>query len=490
MRKMVVRFMAVIMTAVLFVPAGAREIEAEAAVRAVSVAGGTAHGLAAWSDGTVTGWGYNKFGQVGDGTTIDQYIPRKISGLTDIVQVAAGANNSFALSAAGEVWGWGSTYGTYTSLDPLSPVQRTRPFKLEGLQNVVSIVTNSYTGLAIKKDGTATMWYPSFESADNSPMRMIVRYLPLPGVSRIKSAVIAGNDALFLTGDGAVKQLSIYNSVYGRVRWASDPLTVNTLADSGIRQIAASGDNDAFLLRTDGQVLRWNRTLQTPSAVSGLGSSYKLQTGSNKLFVVKMNGTLWQWNYNAGGAAKPFQIPNAQSITEVWGTTGTFGFAQRKDGTLLGWGEGFYGGLATGSGTVTNDNTIAAVPVQQPLQYSVNGQAVDFYGTSAVVGGKLYVPYTSVFKALGVKANMSLSNPDPKYNNYRFTVWSFVYGDTTVHIKTTDPAQLFINGKKSGQAVTLHNYSDTTLFPLQQLAELLGIRVNWNPATGEVRLEG
>lgn len=85
---------------------------------------------------------------------------------------------------------------------------------------------------------------------------------------------------------------------------------------------------------------------------------------------------------------------------------------------------------------------------------------------------------------------MSQSNPDPKYNNNRFTVWSFVYGDTTVHIKTTDPAQLFINGKKSAQAVKLHRYSDTTLFPLQQLSDLLGIRLDWNQATGEVRLGG
>lgn len=490
MRKTLVRLMAIIITAVLIVPAGIQEAEAASAVRPVSVAGGYGHGLAAWSDGTVTGWGYNKFGQVGDGTTIDQYIPRKLSGLASIVQVAAGTNNSFALSETGEVWGWGSTYGAYLGNNPLSPVQRSGPAKLEGLQDVASIVTNGYTGLAVKKDGTATMWYPSYESAENSPMQMVVRYLPLSGVSGIQSAVIAGNDALFLTADGAVKQLSIYNSVYGRVRWASDPLTVNTLATSGVRQIAASGDNDAFLLRTDGQVLRWNRTLQTPSPVSGLGSAYKLQTGSNKLFIVRSNGTLWQWDYNAGGAVKPFQIKNAQSITGVWGTTGTFGFAQRKDGTLLGWGEGYYGGLAAGSGTVTDDATIAAVPVQPPLQYSVNGQAVDFYGTSAVTGGKLYVPYTSVFKALGVKANMSQSNPDPKYNNNRFTVWSFVYGETTVHIKTTDPAQLFINGKKSGQTVNLLKYSDTTLFPLQQLSELLGIRLDWNQATGEVRLGG
>ncbi|WP_052421308.1 RCC1 domain-containing protein [Paenibacillus sp. FSL R7-0273] len=256
LRTIPVRLMAILMAVILMVPAAGGEAGAEAAVRPVSVSGGNAHGLAVWSDGTVTGWGYNKSGQVGDGTTIDQYVPRQISGLSGIVQVAAGSNASFALDAAGEVWGWGQTYGSYISYDPSAPVQKSGPRKLEGLQNVGSIVTNGYTGLAVKKDGTATLWYPSFDQ----PSEMSVRYLPLPGVTGIKSAVIAGNDALFLTEAGAVKQLSIYNTVYGRVRWASDPVTVHTLTGSGIKQIAASGDN-AFLLDTSGRVLRWNRSL-------------------------------------------------------------------------------------------------------------------------------------------------------------------------------------------------------------------------------------
>ncbi|WP_084146818.1 hypothetical protein [Paenibacillus wynnii] len=459
-RKGFLQLLIFIMVALILVPAGGGKAVA-ADVRPISLSGGYAHGLSAWSDGTVTGWGYNKYGQVGDGTAIDQYVPRKIAGLTDIVQVAAGSSSSFALNSAGEVWGWGQNYSLYINNDPLLPYQkRSGPTKLEGLQNVASIITNGYTGLAIKKDGTVTMWYPSFDQTDN--VLMTVRYLPLTGISGIRSAVIAGNDALFLTDSGGVKQLSIYNSVYGRVRWASDPVSVNSLAASGIKQIAASGDN-AFLLRTDGQVLRWNRTLKTPSTVAGLGSAYSLQTGYNKLFLVRGNGTLWQWDYNAGALAKPYQIKDAQSITNVWGSTGSFGFAQRKDGTLLGWGAGFYSGLALGSGTVTNDASITAVPVQAPLTFTVNGQTVDFYASSGVINGKIYVPSTSVFKGLGVKVNMTLSNPDP--------------------------AQLFINGKKSGQDITLKYLSNTTLFPLQELCTLLGIRLDWNPATGEVQLE-
>lgn len=484
-RKGLIQLLIMMLVAAFIVPSGGREVSAAAAYP-VSVSGGYAHGLAAWSDGTVTGWGYNKYGQVGDGTTIDQFIPKKVAGLTDIVQVAAGNNSSFALNSSGEVWGWGRTYGSFINNDPALPYQKGgSPAKLEGLQQISYITTDGTAGVAIRKDGTAALWYPSYDENDN--MRMKVRYLPLPGIIGVRSAVIAGNDALFLTSDGSVKQLSIYNSVMGRIRWASDPVTVYTLAASGIKQIASSGDN-AFLLRADGQALRWNKTLKAPSEITGLSRVYKLQTGYNKLYVLKTNGTIWQWNYNSGPLNKPFQVKGAESITDLWGSTGSFGFAQDKKGTLLGWGEGFDGGLATGSGTVTNDDTVAVAPVQTPLTFLVNGKNVDFYSTAGIIDGKLYVPYSSVFKALGVKVNMTQSNPDPKFNNYHFRVWSFAYGGTVIQIKASDPEQLFINGKKTERTITLKALSDTTQFPLQDLCELLGINLKWNHVSGEVRL--
>ena len=69
----------------------------------VSVAGGSGYGVAAWGDGSVTAWGFNKSGQVGDGTSIHQLVPKQVTGLTDIVQVAAGDNSSFALDKNGDV---------------------------------------------------------------------------------------------------------------------------------------------------------------------------------------------------------------------------------------------------------------------------------------------------------------------------------------------------------------------------------------------------
>lgn len=470
----------------LGLPAGSEA--AAGGIRAVSVSGGSAHGVAAWSDGTVTGWGDNKYGQVGDGTSINQYIPRQVAGLRGIVQVAAARSVSFALSKDGEVWGWGRDYSSYIQNDPqLRDQKRGGPVKLEGLQEVSSITTNGNLGIAVKKDGTVTLWYPSYDQPGVLPVQ--IRYLALKGVTEVKSALINGNDALFLSKEGSVKQLSIVNTVYNRIRLESDPVSVATIASSSINGMAAT-QGELFLLRSDGQVLRWNKGLKALSAVAGLNNVYKLDTGFYRLFALKGNGTLWQWNYNSGALAKPYQIKKGNQISNIWGSSGTFGFAQHKDGTLLGWGDGFDTGLATGRGTVTKDQAgFILTPVQPPLMFFVNDELFSFYGSSSIKDGKLYVPPNSVFKALGVKVSNGTFKPDPKYGNAQFTSWSFAYGNNIVQVKVSDPPELYINGKKSDREFTMNRLPDSAQVPLETICDLLGIGLQWNKSTGEVRLE-
>ena len=68
---------------------------------------GSSRTVALKSDGTVWCRGYNKFGQLGDGTTEDRSIPVQVKGLTEIVAVAAGADVTVALKSDGTIWHWG-----------------------------------------------------------------------------------------------------------------------------------------------------------------------------------------------------------------------------------------------------------------------------------------------------------------------------------------------------------------------------------------------
>jgi len=57
------------------------------------------------------GWGYNGFGELGDGTTTDRLLFTPVSGLgSGVVQVAAGQTQSLAVTSGGTVWAGAATF--------------------------------------------------------------------------------------------------------------------------------------------------------------------------------------------------------------------------------------------------------------------------------------------------------------------------------------------------------------------------------------------
>jgi alpha-tubulin suppressor-like RCC1 family protein len=59
------------------------------------IAGGCRHSLARKTDGTLWSWGYNLYGQLGEGTTTNKSSPIQIPG-TSWNDIAGGTNHSLA----------------------------------------------------------------------------------------------------------------------------------------------------------------------------------------------------------------------------------------------------------------------------------------------------------------------------------------------------------------------------------------------------------
>src|SRR5439155_5858736 len=86
---------------------------------AVAIAGGPGHTCALLADSTARCWGLNLFGQLGDGTTTDRLTPTHVTtvvlttlgplvlNLAPVVQIATGGNHTCALKANGAVFCWG-----------------------------------------------------------------------------------------------------------------------------------------------------------------------------------------------------------------------------------------------------------------------------------------------------------------------------------------------------------------------------------------------
>jgi alpha-tubulin suppressor-like RCC1 family protein len=167
-----------------------------------SIKAGTYHVLALRNDGTVWAWGDNENGQIGIGTTItDQTTPVQVSGLSNVVKIAAGRFFSLALKSDGTVWTWGQNLygqlGNGTTTD--SPV----PVQVSSLSNVIDITCGAFECHIIKSDETAWAWgrntYGNLGDGTVANSSTPVQSVGLTNVVRVAAGT---NFALFAKSDG------------------------------------------------------------------------------------------------------------------------------------------------------------------------------------------------------------------------------------------------------------------------------------------------
>jgi YD repeat-containing protein len=120
------------------------------------VAAGLNHSLTLKEDGTLWSWGYNYYGQLGIGSTVDQWFPAQVTALSNVVAGAGGAYHSVAAKSDGTVWTWG--YNGYGQIGDGTTTNRSTPVQVSGLANVVAVAAGDYHTVALKSDGTVWAW--------------------------------------------------------------------------------------------------------------------------------------------------------------------------------------------------------------------------------------------------------------------------------------------------------------------------------------------
>jgi alpha-tubulin suppressor-like RCC1 family protein len=124
----------------------------------IAIAAGDTHTVALKSDGTVWTWGDNSFGQLGDGTTTLRTTPVQVSGLGNVLAIAAGVWHTVALKSDGSVWVWGDNNSGQLGNGTADTSPHPTPNQASGLSSIIAIEAGEHHVVALKSDGTVWTW--------------------------------------------------------------------------------------------------------------------------------------------------------------------------------------------------------------------------------------------------------------------------------------------------------------------------------------------
>ncbi len=243
-------------------------VPVDGALNIIAIAAGSDYSLALESDGTLLSWGQNSRGELGDGTTINgsgtttnfRAKPVSVLNASDIIAIAAGSNHSLALKADGKLLSWGfNKAGQLGNGSSSASIFGTVPnFVL--INNIVAIAAGGSHSLALKSDGTLLSWGRDElgQLGDDSALADKTTPVAVGLASNIVAIAAGRNSSMALDSKGTL--LSWGQNSGGLLGIdkvsAFEPLPIKSIFVTNAVAISAVGSS-AIALKFDGTMLGW-----------------------------------------------------------------------------------------------------------------------------------------------------------------------------------------------------------------------------------------
>ena len=239
----------------------------------------------------VAAWGSDAYGQTN--------LP---IGVSEVVQICAGANHNLALRRDGSVLAWGASLMTNVPAT---------------LTNAIAISAGGAHSLALTSIGTVAAWGDDRLGQTDVPADL----------TNVLAIAAGGDHSLALGSDGLIRAWGL-NSL-GQTRVPAG--LTNAVA-------IAAGSNHSLALGPDGKVYGWgdNRFGQA-AAPTNLNSVVAISAGGNHSLALRNDGTVVAWGENLYGQCNvPTGLVNVVAIA-----AGSFhSLALDSFGNLTAWGAG------------------------------------------------------------------------------------------------------------------------------------------------------
>ncbi|MEO8139749.1 MAG: Ig-like domain-containing protein [Gemmatimonadota bacterium] len=276
--------------------------------------------------GTVSCWGYNAFGQLGDGSTTDRWAPVPVAGLTSATALSVQGDHTCAV-AGSQTFCWGDNASG--QLGDGSRVQRLTPVAVVGAPALTAIRTSAAWSCGLTGAGQAWCW---------------------------------GDNTRFELGFDTVYYRAVPAPVSGGQTYTA--LTVRDSRSCGLR---SSGVADCWGFRRYGES---GIQSNVPTPDGGAIGYSSIDQGQEHACGLDAQGHAWCWGANDYGQLGSGVVGQSSVEYPATAVTGGLTFTSISAGgyhtcgvTSTGaawcWGDGFSGVLGDGS----TGNSVSPVPV-------------------------------------------------------------------------------------------------------------------------------